>query len=57
MTIGSWFHKAGAASEKALLAADQSDLDEMLGWARWVVSSAERSPGRDWEYGDKQQDK
>ena len=57
MTIGSWFHKAGAASEKALLAADQSDLDEMLGWARWVVSSAERSPGPDWEYGDKQQDK
>ena len=43
MAMSSWFHKAGAASENALLAADQSDLDEMLGWAR---RGAERSPGQ-----------
>ena len=35
--MGSWFHKAGAASEKALLAVDQGDLDETLGWARRVA--------------------
>ena len=32
MAMGTWFHKPGTASEKALLVADQSDLDEMLGW-------------------------
>ena len=45
MAMRIWFHKPGAASQKALLAADDSDLDENLGWASQVLSSAERSPG------------
>ena len=57
MAVGNWFHKPGAASGKPFLAADDSDLDENLGWVRQMLSSAEQSPRRDWEYGDKQQGK
>ena len=47
MWMGILFHIAGAAIEKALSAADCSDLADDLGTARRVRSNEERSPGRD----------